>query len=103
MSVYGSKSFCCIDKKGVLSWPNPTAEKVFMLTDVNGGGSGGGHSQSHRSVHAAARRHGRPHHSAAGDHHASHDSCAGHALDVADEATHTPARHLHAGKGVYQR
>ena len=23
---------CCVDKKGVLSWPNPTAEKVFFLS-----------------------------------------------------------------------
>ncbi|XP_065226328.1 transmembrane protein 94 isoform X2 [Planococcus citri] len=22
---------CCVDKKGILSWPNPTAEKVFFL------------------------------------------------------------------------
>ena len=25
------QSFCCVDKKGILSWPNPTAEKVFFL------------------------------------------------------------------------
>ncbi|XP_066939121.1 transmembrane protein 94 isoform X22 [Macrobrachium rosenbergii] len=24
-------NLCCVDKKGVLSWPNPTAEKVFFL------------------------------------------------------------------------
>jgi len=24
-------ALCCIDKKGVLSWPNPTADKVFFL------------------------------------------------------------------------
>ncbi|KPJ08304.1 hypothetical protein RR48_13043 [Papilio machaon] len=30
--VLGSLSaLCCIDKKGILSWPNPTAEKVFFL------------------------------------------------------------------------
>ncbi|XP_039753975.1 transmembrane protein 94 isoform X3 [Pararge aegeria] len=30
--VLGSLSaLCCVDKKGVLSWPNPTAEKVFFL------------------------------------------------------------------------
>ncbi|KAK9754703.1 hypothetical protein QE152_g1175 [Popillia japonica] len=30
--VLGSlTALCCIDKKGVLSWPNPTAEKVFFL------------------------------------------------------------------------
>lgn len=26
-----SKALCCVDKKGILSWPNPTAEKVFFL------------------------------------------------------------------------
>lgn len=26
------QSFCCVDKKGVLSWANPTAEKVFFMT-----------------------------------------------------------------------
>lgn len=25
------KALCCVDKKGILSWPNPTAEKVFFL------------------------------------------------------------------------
>ncbi|XP_061377104.1 transmembrane protein 94 isoform X2 [Danaus plexippus] len=30
--VLGSLSaLCCVDKKGILSWPNPTAEKVFFL------------------------------------------------------------------------
>lgn len=24
-------SLCCVDKKGLLSWPNPTAEKVFFF------------------------------------------------------------------------
>ncbi|XP_014661529.1 PREDICTED: uncharacterized protein KIAA0195-like isoform X2 [Priapulus caudatus] len=38
-------AFCCIDKKGILSWPNPTTEKVFLLADKGeeeGGGGGGG-------------------------------------------------------------
>ncbi|XP_055684871.1 transmembrane protein 94 isoform X2 [Lutzomyia longipalpis] len=26
-------ALCCVDKKGILSWPNPTAEKVFFLRD----------------------------------------------------------------------
>ena len=26
------QSLCCVDKKGILSWPNPTAEKVFFLS-----------------------------------------------------------------------
>lgn len=28
---YLLKALCCVDKKGILSWPNPTAEKVFFL------------------------------------------------------------------------
>lgn len=28
---YLFKALCCVDKKGILSWPNPTAEKVFFL------------------------------------------------------------------------
>ena len=28
-----SKSMCCVDKKGLLSWPIPTAEKVFFFTN----------------------------------------------------------------------
>jgi hypothetical protein len=26
---------CCVDKKGILSWPIPVAEKVFFLTSKN--------------------------------------------------------------------
>lgn len=34
IQVLGSISaFCCVDKKGILSWPNPTPEKVFFLKD----------------------------------------------------------------------
>ncbi|CRL04759.1 CLUMA_CG017819, isoform A [Clunio marinus] len=34
VQILGSISaFCCVDKKGILSWPNPTPEKVFFLTD----------------------------------------------------------------------
>lgn len=25
-------ALCCVDKKGILSWPNPTADKIFFLT-----------------------------------------------------------------------
>ncbi|KAK3881152.1 hypothetical protein Pcinc_014400 [Petrolisthes cinctipes] len=28
--ITGIKNLCCVDKKGVLSWPNPTTEKVFF-------------------------------------------------------------------------
>ncbi|XP_055389798.1 transmembrane protein 94 isoform X2 [Condylostylus longicornis] len=35
VQVLGSiTALCCVDKKGILSWPNPTAEKVFFLRDV---------------------------------------------------------------------
>uniref|UniRef100_A0A1B6BXT8 Cation-transporting P-type ATPase C-terminal domain-containing protein n=1 Tax=Clastoptera arizonana TaxID=38151 RepID=A0A1B6BXT8_9HEMI len=35
LHVLGSVSaLCCVDKKGILSWPNPTAEKVFFLRSV---------------------------------------------------------------------
>lgn len=36
LHVFGSiTAFCCVDKKGILSWPNPTADKVFFLTAPN--------------------------------------------------------------------
>ena len=41
------QSFCCIDKKGILSWPNPTAEKVFFLTTESV-------EESHNSSHQSA-------------------------------------------------
>ncbi|XP_058815136.1 transmembrane protein 94 isoform X2 [Topomyia yanbarensis] len=28
-------ALCCVDKKGILSWPNPTAEKVFFLRSAS--------------------------------------------------------------------
>lgn len=28
-------ALCCVDKKGILSWPNPTAEKLFFFRDAN--------------------------------------------------------------------
>ncbi|XP_055633358.1 transmembrane protein 94 isoform X2 [Toxorhynchites rutilus septentrionalis] len=28
-------ALCCVDKKGILSWPNPTAEKVFFLRNAS--------------------------------------------------------------------
>ncbi|XP_031627987.1 transmembrane protein 94 isoform X2 [Contarinia nasturtii] len=35
VQVLGSATaLCCVDKKGILSWPNPTAEKVFILRDA---------------------------------------------------------------------
>ena len=41
------QSFCCVDKKGILSWPNPTAEKVFFLTTESIDES---HTSSHQSA-----------------------------------------------------
>ncbi|XP_026844124.1 transmembrane protein 94 isoform X1 [Drosophila persimilis] len=36
VQVLGSISaLCCVDKKGILSWPNPTAEKVFFLHNTD--------------------------------------------------------------------
>ncbi|OXU20778.1 hypothetical protein TSAR_005268 [Trichomalopsis sarcophagae] len=36
LHVLGSvTALCCVDKKGILSWPNPTAEKVFFLRNGN--------------------------------------------------------------------
>ncbi|XP_075158243.1 transmembrane protein 94-like protein l(2)k05819 isoform X2 [Haematobia irritans] len=36
VQVLGSiTALCCVDKKGILSWPNPTAEKVFFLHDTD--------------------------------------------------------------------
>jgi len=33
LQVLGSiTALCCVDKKGILSWPNPTADKIFFLT-----------------------------------------------------------------------
>lgn len=35
VQVLGSiTALCCVDKKGILSWPNPTPEKVFFLRDA---------------------------------------------------------------------
>lgn len=35
VQVLGSiTALCCVDKKGILSWPNPTPEKVFILRDA---------------------------------------------------------------------
>lgn len=40
IQVLGTISaFCCVDKKGILSWPNPTPEKVFFLKDAEGNNS----------------------------------------------------------------
>ncbi|KAF5269581.1 hypothetical protein FQR65_LT05919 [Abscondita terminalis] len=36
LHVLGSlTALCCVDKKGILSWPNPTAEKVFFLHNTD--------------------------------------------------------------------
>ncbi|XP_055605027.1 transmembrane protein 94 isoform X2 [Uranotaenia lowii] len=38
-------ALCCVDKKGILSWPNPTAEKVFFLRN-------GSNDENHNSEHS---------------------------------------------------
>ncbi|XP_014257141.1 transmembrane protein 94 isoform X3 [Cimex lectularius] len=36
LHILGSvTALCCVDKKGILSWPNPTAEKIFILKTSN--------------------------------------------------------------------
>ncbi|XP_017063263.2 transmembrane protein 94 isoform X3 [Drosophila eugracilis] len=52
VQVLGSISaLCCVDKKGILSWPNPTAEKVFFLhnTDEESREDGAGSTSSSQS------------------------------------------------------
>ncbi|XP_037708893.1 transmembrane protein 94 isoform X1 [Drosophila subpulchrella] len=52
VQVLGSISaLCCVDKKGILSWPNPTAEKVFFLhnTDEESREDGAGSQSSSTS------------------------------------------------------
>lgn len=39
-------SLCCVDKKGILSWPNPSPEKVFFLTSSPKYGDSAGSSQA---------------------------------------------------------
>ncbi|XP_021935663.1 transmembrane protein 94 isoform X3 [Zootermopsis nevadensis] len=47
LHVLGSvTALCCVDKKGILSWPNPTAEKVFFLRNS----SHTSHSSSANSI-----------------------------------------------------
>lgn len=56
LQVLGSlTSLCCIDKVGILSWPNPSPEKVFFLTTDNNGdnykrNSSISHNQQQRGV-----------------------------------------------------
>ncbi|CAH1388877.1 unnamed protein product [Nezara viridula] len=36
LHILGSvTALCCVDKKGILSWPNPTAEKIFFMKTVD--------------------------------------------------------------------
>ncbi|XP_065080597.1 transmembrane protein 94 isoform X2 [Ochlerotatus camptorhynchus] len=42
VQVLGSiTALCCVDKKGILSWPNPTAEKVFFLRNSSNNDNSG--------------------------------------------------------------
>ncbi|XP_054282537.1 transmembrane protein 94 isoform X2 [Macrosteles quadrilineatus] len=76
LHVLGSvTALCCVDKKGILSWPNPTAEKVFFLrsakeptpnasdSGVEGGGVGGGGAdmESHTNLLQPTPTHHKQH------------------------------------------
>jgi len=92
------QSFCCVDKKGVLSWPNPTAEKVFILTSVNDGGTQQQqqHSSAHRPSHPSRHHSKRPSTAVATDilHTCTswRDSCS-----AGDDLTH--AKRVHRTRG----
>ncbi|XP_055549680.1 transmembrane protein 94 isoform X2 [Wyeomyia smithii] len=50
VQVLGSiTALCCVDKKGILSWPNPTAEKVFFLRSASNGENNHNTDQSEQS------------------------------------------------------
>lgn len=50
VQVLGSiTALCCVDKKGILSWPNPTPEKVFILRNAEAHGSQSGTNTSFES------------------------------------------------------
>ncbi|XP_055296845.1 transmembrane protein 94 isoform X2 [Sitodiplosis mosellana] len=52
VQVLGSvTALCCIDKKGILSWPNPTAEKVLILRDAENDYSSEAESESSFDSH----------------------------------------------------
>lgn len=52
LHVFGSiTALCCVDKKGILSWPNPTADKVFFLTAPNSDHSKDGEHHNHHHNH----------------------------------------------------
>lgn len=59
LHVLGSvTTLCCVDKKGILSWPNPTPEKVFFLKPPRLRGSNAtsfaGSGNLHHSTHIAS-------------------------------------------------
>uniref|UniRef100_A0A182JHX8 Cation-transporting P-type ATPase C-terminal domain-containing protein n=1 Tax=Anopheles atroparvus TaxID=41427 RepID=A0A182JHX8_ANOAO len=47
-------ALCCVDKKGILSWPNPTAEKVFFLRNAREGENTTGDHSDQSSLNSQA-------------------------------------------------
>ncbi|KFB34903.1 AGAP000576-PA-like protein [Anopheles sinensis] len=45
-------ALCCVDKKGILSWPNPTAEKVFFLRNAREGENTAGDQSDQSSLNS---------------------------------------------------
>jgi hypothetical protein len=53
VQVLGSiTALCCVDKKGILSWPNPTAEKVFFFRDASADSEGSENSSVQSSFNS---------------------------------------------------
>ncbi|XP_062539397.1 transmembrane protein 94 isoform X3 [Armigeres subalbatus] len=45
-------ALCCVDKKGILSWPNPTAEKVFFLREASNSENNGSDKSEQSSLNS---------------------------------------------------
>lgn len=53
VQVLGSiTALCCVDKKGILSWPNPTAEKVFFLRNASNNENSGSDQSEQSSLNS---------------------------------------------------
>ncbi|XP_058796297.1 transmembrane protein 94 isoform X3 [Phymastichus coffea] len=63
LHVLGSvTALCCVDKKGILSWPNPTAEKVFFLRNANANTNPNTNTDSRTSSMASLNKSVDPNH-----------------------------------------
>lgn len=79
LHVFGSiTALCCVDKKGILSWPNPTADKVFFLTAPNSDSKDEHSHHSHHSHHHH-HQHSQQHHHSTTDLDAYSEDAAGNA------------------------